>query len=97
MNVNLFICGVFDKSDNFYCKYLHKFAILADFNYTMYMYVCLCAFLILSACFFPHVFILHVHLIYARYSTSLRMSIYVVNILLLYYLSEMFTFGKSTL
>lgn len=36
MDVKLLICGVFDKSDIFYCKYLHKFAIPADFNYTMY-------------------------------------------------------------
>lgn len=39
MDVKLLICGVFDKSDIFYCEYLYKFVILVDFNYIMYVSV----------------------------------------------------------
>lgn len=39
MDVKLLICGLFDKSVIFYCKYLYKFEIFVDFNYIMYVSV----------------------------------------------------------
>lgn len=39
MDVKLLICGVFDKSDIFYCEYLYKFVFFIDFNYIMYVSV----------------------------------------------------------